>query len=916
MLKKIFYLLLLMLVSLWAVAQHNYWQQQADCNISVTLDDKTHALDGYLQIQYTNHSPDTLTYIWFHLWPNAYKNDRTAFSDQLLENGSTTFYFSDDDKRGYINQLNFKVNGTVVAMEDHPQHQDIIKIILNTPLQPGAACTIETPFHVQLPYNFSRGGHTGQSYQVTQWYPKPAVYDSDGWHPMPYLDQGEFYSEFGNYNVEVTVPAGYIVAASGRKTNETNKGLTTTLQYQLNNAHDFAWFADKRFILQQDTLQLPSGKIIEVQAYSLPPGKKADVWKSALQYVKNATLTRSRLLGEYPYPVVAVVQAELDYGGGMEYPGVTVISGATSPARLESVIEHEVGHNWLYGILANNERAHAWMDEGINSYYGSRYRKETAVVQPGKNTGKATFTQQRLPADMRFFVLYNAIMAKIDQPLETSSEMMSAKNYGLMNYQKGMYFMQYLEAVLGRNIFDKAMQEYYHRWQFKHPTPADLKKVLEDVSKRNLDTAFGLLYQKGFVPGMLPAQRTTKFSSFYSFNQTEKFKYIFAAPAAGYNVYDKLMIGAAIHNYTLPEEKFQYLLAPLYGTGSKQLNGTGRLDYYWLPGNDGARAEMALAVSSYSRNDFIDSNNKKTTLRFSKIVPSFKYVFANKNPRSTLSRYVQWKTFFIREQGIKFRRDTVEQKDIITYPSDSRYINQLRFVLENNRVLYPYSAQLQAEQGRDFARLAFTGNYFFNYAKGGGFNVRLFAGKFFYLGQRTVRKEAATAIYHLNMSGPVGDEDYTYGNYFIGRNEFEGLPSQQIMQRDGFFKVKTDLLSNKAGKTDNWLLAVNLTTDVPDRLNPLRVLPFKLPLKIFLDAGTYAEAWQKEALTGKLLYDAGLQVSLLRGIVNVYVPLFYSEVYRSYINSIIVDKKFLRKISFSIDIQNITAKKLFPQLVY
>src|SRR5580658_2709200 len=198
-----------------ADAQSQHWQQKVDYTIDVTLTDSTHTLDGHISIQYKNNSPDTLTYIWIHCWPNAYKNDRTAFSEQLIQNGRTDFYFSDKDHRGYINRLEFRADGRLARMEDHPQYIDIVRVILPTPLAPGAQVTLTTPFHVQLPYEFSRSGYYMGSYQVTQWYPKPAVYDSHGWHPIPYLDQGEFYSEFGDFDVRITVPAGFIVAATG-----------------------------------------------------------------------------------------------------------------------------------------------------------------------------------------------------------------------------------------------------------------------------------------------------------------------------------------------------------------------------------------------------------------------------------------------------------------------------------------------------------------------------------------------------------------------------------------------------------------------------------------------------------------------------------------------------------------------------
>jgi hypothetical protein len=475
--------------------------------------------------------------------------------------------------------------------------------------------------------------------------------------------------------------------------------------------------------------------------------------------------------------------------------------------------------------------------------------------------------------------------------------------------------MKLLEDELGKSLFDSCMQAYYQRWQFKHPYPEDFKKVVEEISGRNVDATFSLLNKKGDLKKSV-AKKDIRFASFFSLKETDKHNYIFASPAIGYNFYDKLMLGVVLHNYTLPFSKFQFVVAPLYATKSKQLNGLGRVSYNLFPGNNGQKLELALAGATFSGDNFTDSTNMTHAQSFSKIVPSIKYVFANKTPRSSITKFIQWKTFFIREQGLLFTRDTINQVDVITYPTESRYINQLQFVIENNRVLYPYNGVLQLEQGEGFARLAFTGNYYFNYAKRGGMNVRLFAGKFFYLGDKTFIKQFETDRYHLNMTGPKGYEDYTYSNYFVGRNEFDKFSNQQIMIRDGGFKVRTDFLSDKIGKTDDWLAAANFTTTIPDVINPLAVLPFRLPIKLFLDVGTYADAWKKNAATGRFIYDAGLQLSLFNNVLNIYVPLFYSKVYKDYFKSTITEKRFLKNIAFSIDIQNISLKKLQPQIPF
>ncbi len=906
----------------------SYWQQQVNYTITVSLNDIDNTLQGHINMQYFNNSPDTLRFIWFNIWPNAYKNDKTAFSDQLLENGRTDFYFCNNDQRGYINQLDFKVDGTTASIEDHSQHQDIVKLILPKPLLPKSSIQIETPFHVKLPTNFSRSGYIKKAYQITQWYPKPAVYDKKGWHEMPYLDQGEFYSEFGNYDVQISLPQKYIVASTGVLLDEKNIDSVKNLHYQQNNIHDFAWFADKDLVVKHDTLQLSSGTI---DVYAYYNSKNAANWKNSINFIKSAIQTKSNWIGAYPYKIVSVVESPDKGGDGMEYPTITLISSPSNEKELDHLINHEVGHNWFYGIIATNERQHPWMDEGMNTYYDHRYAKfKYGTESIDIIDTRSKFIRNRMPEDISQTILQTVTTLKKDQPIETVSENFNPVNYGVIAYTKTGEWMKLLELELGQESFDKLMKEYFLRWQFKHPYPEDFKMLATEISGKNLDSIFGILNTKGNFQKQV--KKKIDFSTFFSLKDTEKKNYIFIMPAIGFNNYDKLMTGGLLHNYTLPQRKFQFIVSGLYGTGSNKMNGIGRAGYHFFPGNNGQKLEIALALAKFSSDSYTDSTGKINYLNFSKIVPAIKYTFANKDPRSTVKKYIQWKTFLINETSLLFQRDTTRQLDIITYPIEHRYVNQFQFVIENNRVLYPYKAAFQAEQGKGFVRLNLTGNYFFNYSKGGGLQVRFFAGKFIYTGEQTFITQYETDRYHLNMTGPKGYEDYTYSNYFIGRNDFKyslynpevssfkniirGAPSQQIMERDGFFKVRTDLLSSKIGKTDNWLSAINFTTTIPKQINPLDLLPFKIPLKIFADVGTYAEAWKKNSATGRFIFDAGIQLSLFNNILNIYVPLLYSKVYNDYFKSTITEKRFIKNISFSIDLQNLTINKLFPQIPF
>jgi Peptidase family M1 domain len=916
-----------------------YWQQQVNCKIDVTLNDADHTLDGYIKMDYFNNSPDTLYFIWIHLWPNAYKNDRTAFSDQMLENGSTDFYFSGDDRRGYINRLDFKVNTITAKTEDHPQHQDIIKLILPTPLAPKSSCKIETPFHVKLPYNFSRGGHVDQSYQITQWYPKPAVYDRKGWHAMPYLQLGEFYSEFGDYEVQISLPKNYAIATTGADENKTEELLdlliakkknvkdktppfpsdvrTKTILFKQKNIHDFAWFASKELAIKYDTLQLPSGKIIDVYAYYYP--KNADLWKKSIAFIKQSILTKSKWLGEYPYGIVSVVDNAASASGGMEYPTIALVNSQSSEAGLQRVINHEIGHNWFYAILANNERDYPWMDEGMNTFYDRRY---AAMYYNAKDANKFVPQQKwiknKFPDYPQKTILQSVIAVKKDQPINTVSEKFSSLNYSLVSYEKAGQWMQLLETELGKDMFDSCMREYYRRFSFKHPYPEDFKKTMEEVSGKKLDAAFSLLDKKGDLI-QTKTKKDVRFAPFFTLKETDKHHYIFASPAIGYNYYDKLMVGAVLHNNTLPASKFQFVLAPLFGTNSKQLNGIGRVGYSFYPDNIFQKVEVGIGGSKFSTNRSLDTFKTKVFANFYKAVPFIKLYF-KQNSRSSTLKWLDIRSFIIGEKQFANFEYIAGSDSAFRYPTtfktNTRTINQVSFNVTNSRVLYPYGYQLQLQQGKSFYRFNVTGNYFFNYSKYGGLQARVFFAKFGYAGA----KNNNAYLYQPKLLAGSGAEDYTYSNYFLGRTASTsfgeipvsngGVAAQQIMiSNTGGLKLRLDPYGSVQGFSEKWVAAFNVSSTLPDKL-----FPVKLPLKVFLDAGTYAEAWGKNASTPRFLYVGGLQLSLFKNVLNIYAPIIYSKTFKEPLKTDKEANRFVKKITFSIDIQNISLRKFIPQL--
>ncbi len=517
--KKYLSILLFLFILNFSFAQSKYFQQEVNTKIDVILNDSSHTLNGTIEIEYINNSPDDLNEIYIHLWANAYKNRKTAFAKQKVSQGSGSFYFAKGEELGRFKKLNFTVDNNTVEWNYHNGQADIAVLKLVQTLKPGDRITIKTPLNLNIPASFSRLGHVGESYQLTQWFPKPAVYDKTGWHPMSYVDMGEFYSEFGSYDVKITLPENYVVGSTGvlqnesektflqKRINETSKILAgktakdfkamkdtfpdsspnmKTLHYKAEQVHDFAIFADKRFYVQKSEVTLASGK--KVDTWAMFTNAEAEMWKKGIFYVDRSVKFYSKHVGEYPYPHATAVQSALSAGGGMEYPMITVIGLMGDPQSLDGVITHEVGHNWFYGILAFNERDHVWMDEGMNSYYDHRYTEqyyegESIEFLPDfmmKNTDYGL---------LELAYLYQA-RRNADQAPATHSEEYSRINYFLGGYEKPAVSFKILEKYLGTSKFDEIMKSFYEAWKFKHPDPTDFRSHVEARTDKNLSWFF------------------------------------------------------------------------------------------------------------------------------------------------------------------------------------------------------------------------------------------------------------------------------------------------------------------------------------------------------------------------------------------------------------------------------------------
>ncbi len=877
-----------------------YFQQETDYAIEVRLDDRTHTLHGRLELTYTNHAPVALDSIVFHLWPRAYCGENTAFARQQLRNGDTRFHFAAEEDRGDLDSLNFRVAGTAATFR-FTTDPDIGVLQLPAPLAPGASTRITTPFRVTLPASFSRLGHVGESYQITQWYPKPAVYDRDGWHAMPYLDQGEFYSEFGDFRVTITLPENYVVAATGvlqeaeerewllACADSTRRALDAagptdlsatyveerypasspdykTLTYTAEKVHDFAWFADKRFGVLHDTLHPNSHRgpaAAPLDVWSFFTKTEEALWKNSTDYIKRATRFYSEHVGPYPYPQVTGVQSALSAGGGMEYPMITVIGLSGSGYALDEVLAHEIGHNWFYGVLGSDERGHSWMDEGLNSYYEGRYTRE---FYP-QRSGRFQLIPGREVDVNRLGYRYMARLGR-DQAPDTPSDRLGQINYWIAAYSKPALILEELEGQIGPERVDAAFRNYFADWQFRHPRPADFLAVMERETGTGefMSDALTTTQRGRFNTAALHRDSSAGFGIAWLTDQESARTTLFVTPVIGVNAHDGFLLGAALHNRTLEPRPFEFLLAPLYGLKSKRLAGFAGARYRltrpvpWLQ-----RAVLSAGVQRFSDFEPTAARLDSLDLVYGYTRTAVKAEFFFDHPAVSLRASSLYSQFIHLDQQ---RPDFSPTGELLADPEHitTRFLS-IGYRSEWAREINPAAYSLRLEY-RDAGREQFTntnslrlegtltGGY--QYQADKFVSWRFFGGYFLYHAAREGNTSPATSLSLVDNAA----SDYRYDDLYFGRNRDNGY-EQQLELRQGGFRAPVSSAFN-FGRSNTYLTALNLDGD----------LPLPLPIGVFLDAGAYGyRPTISSSPTNQFNYVAGLSVNIFRDQFHLYLPL-------------------------------------------
>lgn len=472
-----------------ANAQNNtsYWQQHVDYVMKVDMNVENFQYLGTQELVYTNNSPDTLSKVFYHLYFNAFKPGS--------EMDIRSLNLPDPDPRvldkiskltpeesGYLmvssltqntKPLTYKVEGTV------------LEVTLDKPILPGEKTTFSMKFNGQVPKQIRRSGRNnkeGVALSMTQWYPKIAEYDFEGWHADPYIAR-EFHGVWGDFDVTINIDKDYVLGGSGYLQNSQeighgyekpgtkvkHKGKTLSWHFKAPNVHDFAWAADPEYI--HDSVKVPNGPTL----HFLYKDKKEilDNWKDLQPKTVELMNYFSEKIGKYPYDQYSVIQGG---DGGMEYAMSTLITGERSFESLVGVTAHEMAHSWFQHILATNEAKHEWMDEGFTSYISTLAMNEV-MKQNNPNSLKGMYK-----------TYFQLAISGVEQPQTTQADRYAHNAaYGASAYAKGAVFLSQLGYVIGEDNLAKTIRRYFDTWKFKHPTPNDFKRIAEKVSGLELD---------------------------------------------------------------------------------------------------------------------------------------------------------------------------------------------------------------------------------------------------------------------------------------------------------------------------------------------------------------------------------------------------------------------------------------------
>ncbi|WP_337968086.1 M1 family metallopeptidase [uncultured Flavobacterium sp.] len=480
-----------------------YWQQHVDYKMEVSMDVKNYQYKGKQELVYTNNSPDTLRKVFYHLYPNAFQPgsemDARLHSIKDPDGRMVSKVKGADGKEvkqsrietlkpnevGYLKITNLKQDGIVAQIRTSGT---ILEVTLAKPILPNSQTTFTLDFDGQVPVQIRRSGRNnseGVELSMSQWYPKLAEFDFEGWHADPYIAR-EFHGVWGNFDVKITIDKDYTIGGSGYLQDKNQighgyedagvtvvypkKAKTLTWHFIAPNVHDFTWAADKQYT--HDVVKGPND--VDLHFFYKNDEKTTGNWKKLEPLMVKVMDFYNHKVGAYPYKQYSFIQGG---DGGMEYAMCTLMLGSGTLEGILGTATHEMGHSWFQHILASNESKHPWMDEGFTTYIEDMALNELKGDKKVENPFKGNYT-----------AYYNLVNSGKEQPETTHGDRYDENRpYSISSYVKGSIFLSQLEYVIGKENVDATLKRYYNDFKFKHPTPNDIKRTAERVSGAELD---------------------------------------------------------------------------------------------------------------------------------------------------------------------------------------------------------------------------------------------------------------------------------------------------------------------------------------------------------------------------------------------------------------------------------------------
>jgi hypothetical protein len=475
-------LLFLLTLLLSSQSQDFRWQQRVEYNMDVKLDVKSHKVSGTQKLTYFNNSRDTLNKVYYHLYWNAFqpgsmmdvRSQNLPDPDARVKDRISKLK---DDEIGYQHIQSLKQDGKDVS---YKVDGTVLEVTLPKPILPNSKTVFDMKFESQVPIQIRRSGRDnkeGIAYSMTQWYPKMAEYDFQGWHAYQYVAR-EFHSVWGDFNVKITIDPTHVIGATGLLQNADKighgyekPGATVkqpagdlTWHFIAKNVIDFAWAADPDYV--HDRAKVPDGP--ELHFLYQKGEKTTSNWKKLQEHSVKYFQYMSKTFGKYPYESYSIIQGG---DGGMEYPMCTLIMGEGSATGLVSLMAHEAAHSWYQSVLANNEALYPWMDEGFTDF-ASQEALAALFAIPLKTAHQASYSA------------YFALMERgLQEPISQHADHYNTNlGYKIAAYSMGTVFLEQLKYIIGEETFYKGMLRYFNTWKFKHPEPNDFIRIMEKTS--------------------------------------------------------------------------------------------------------------------------------------------------------------------------------------------------------------------------------------------------------------------------------------------------------------------------------------------------------------------------------------------------------------------------------------------------